>query len=594
MDETKRKSLAFFVCFFLFLIWLQIVWTPFRQNLEPKPEKKQEAATDSTDAAKESAETIAAVDPSLPKTGFPSEEELAAAGQLRVETDRLITTISLLGGRTKEIRLKDYKETVKKKSPLLNLVHHKLPQGAESLPYPFGVNVGEETDSWVQYSLKTQDPAQTSNEILLSGAENKVVTLEGRLFDGSVITKNFHFFGDKYFVDISVESAKAAAEALPVAIEWNQVEPALPEQRNTRLDSRSFVWFNGETASRELMHSFDSQRATLPPNGRKDLEPVTWISEGDRYFGITFIAIDSLDGSKTTSRPASIFGTENLHGIALQGKPDGTLLTRAYLGPKSYSTLEALGYRMELNVDFGILSFISVPLLLLLQFLYNQLGNYGLAIIALTILVKTALFRLTAAQLKSMKAMQSLKPEMDRIKNTIEDKQKQNTELMALYKKKGVNPMGGCLPILVQMPIFIGLFYTLQEALELRHSPFIFWIKDLSAPEELMIFGIGIPLMVILFVISMVVQQWLQPTPGMDPLQRKMMMIMPIVLGFMFVSFPAGLTLYWLTNNLISIGQTKALQLDAKRSTILVTTAVSVGVFLLGWILVLLSNSLRY
>ena len=160
---------------------------------------------------------------------------------------------------------------------------------------------------------------------------------------------------------------------------------------------------------------------------------------------------------------------------------------------------------------------------------------------------------------------------------------------MSLYKKRGVNPLGGCLPILLQMPIFIGLYSALMLAVELRHAPFALWVHDLSAPEKLMLGGFGIPVMVLLFITSMLIQQWITPS-NIDPTQKKMMMVMPLIFGFMFAKMPAGLTLYYLTNNLISIGQQRAIQGKGGKSAVLVTASVSLAVFLFAFALVKLGN----
>ncbi|MCB0359410.1 MAG: YidC/Oxa1 family insertase periplasmic-domain containing protein, partial [Bdellovibrionales bacterium] len=252
---------------------------------------------------------------------------------------------------------------------------------------------------------------------------------------------------------------------------------------------------------------------------------------------------------------------------------------KIFVGPKKYELLESIDNGYERNINFGWTGFVAAPLLMLLHFFYHILGNYGLAIVGLTILVKFALFPLTNASFKQMKAMQEIQPEMKRIRETVKDKQQQQLELMALYKKNNVNPLGGCLPMLLQMPIFIGLYSALLLAIELRHAPFALWINDLSVAERLHVGGVGIPVMVMLMMVSMVVQQWMMPATG-DPMQKKIMMVvMPVVFGFLFVNFPAGLTLYWLSNNLISIAQSRAVSHGNPRLALKHTTFVAVGWF---------------
>jgi len=191
-----------------------------------------------------------------------------------------------------------------------------------------------------------------------------------------------------------------------------------------------------------------------------------------------------------------------------------------------------------------------------------------------------------------MKAMQDLAPELKRIRESVADKQEQQLQMMALYKKKGVNPLGGCLPMVVQLPIFIGLYFGLRVSFSLRHEPFAFWINDLSAPEYLNVAGVGIPVLVVLMVLAMIFQQQTTPTPSMDPAQKKIMMLMPFMMGtFFFIwAFPAGLTLYWLTSSVISIGQQKGLQSDLKISALQLTLLVSAATFIIALIMALVGN----
>ena len=191
----------------------------------------------------------------------------------------------------------------------------------------------------------------------------------------------------------------------------------------------------------------------------------------------------------------------------------------------------------------------------ILQFLHRIFGNWGVDIILLTVLVKAAFWPLSKKSFDSMKAMQKLQPEMEKIKERFaDDKQKLSQETMELYKRHKVNPLGGCLPMVLQMPVFFGLYQLLQNTIELRHAPFALWITDLAAPERLMIAGYGIPVLTLLLGASMFLQQKMTPSAA-DPTQQRIMMLMPVVFTFMFINFPAGLTLYWLTQNILTIGQ---------------------------------------
>jgi YidC/Oxa1 family membrane protein insertase len=190
-----------------------------------------------------------------------------------------------------------------------------------------------------------------------------------------------------------------------------------------------------------------------------------------------------------------------------------------------------------------------------LRLLHTVTGNYGVDIILLTALVRIATIPLTQKSFKSMREMQKIQPQLKRVQEQYKDDQaKLQKEMMELYKSHGVNPFSGCAPMVLQIPIFVGLYNALLHAIELRHAPFALWITDLSSPERLMVAGVGIPVMTLLMGGTMLVQQWLTPQQG-DPTQRQMMMIMPVVFTFMFFNFPSGLVLYWLVSNLLGIAQ---------------------------------------
>jgi len=220
-----------------------------------------------------------------------------------------------------------------------------------------------------------------------------------------------------------------------------------------------------------------------------------------------------------------------------------------YMGPKDSEALEALHDDLDLTVDYGILFFISQPLFALLKWLFSILGNWGFAIIAITVIVKTLLYPLTKAQYTSMAKMRNLQPKIAAMKEKYgEDKQKFGQAMMEMYKKEKVNPAGGCFPLLLQMPIFLALFYVFLESVELRHAEFGLWLTDLSAMDPYFILPV-------LFGVSMFVTQKLQPMTATDPMQQKMMMWMPVIFSVFFLWFPSGLVLYWLVSNVISIIQ---------------------------------------
>ncbi len=212
---------------------------------------------------------------------------------------------------------------------------------------------------------------------------------------------------------------------------------------------------------------------------------------------------------------------------------EATLAATLYIGPKIQDRLEAVAPNLELTVDFGWLWFIANPLFWLLDHIHDLIGNWGWSIVILTLLVKTALLPLSAKAYKSMARMRKLGPEMQRLKEQYgDDRQKMSQEMMKFYQKEKINPLGGCLPILVQMPVFIALYWMLLESVELRHAPFMFWITDLSVKDPYFVLPI-------LMGASMFVQQLLNPTPP-DPTQAKIMKLLPVVFTFFFLWFPAA------------------------------------------------------
>jgi YidC/Oxa1 family membrane protein insertase len=232
-----------------------------------------------------------------------------------------------------------------------------------------------------------------------------------------------------------------------------------------------------------------------------------------------------------------------------------------YVGPKEFSALNAVNPSLDRAIDFGWSHFIARPLLSLLRLSHSVTGNYGIDIILLTVLVKLIFFPLSLKSFKSMAEMQKLQPQLEQLRAQYQnDREALNREMMEMYRRHKINPLGGCLPLLVQFPVFIGLYQALMMAIELRQAPFFGWIQDLSQPDRLGTFALpfvdppGVPVLTILMGGTMIMQQAMTPMPG-DPVQQKMMMLMPIIFTIMFVNFPAGLVLYWLVNNVLSIAQ---------------------------------------
>ncbi len=256
---------------------------------------------------------------------------------------------------------------------------------------------------------------------------------------------------------------------------------------------------------------------------------------------------NSFQARKLSSNNIYLFGYTS-PVVEVPAGSQGKLSAQLYIGPKDQYRLEEITPGLNLTVDYGFLWWLSQPLFALLTILHGFLNNWGAAIIVLTMIVKALLYPLSAASLRSMAKMRKLQPEMERLKERYgDDRQQFSQEMMELYKKEGANPLGGCLPILLQMPVFLALYWTLMESVQLRHAPFILWIEDLSSMDPYFVLPI-------LMGISMYITQMLNPQPA-DPVQAKVFKFMPIMFTFFFLWFPSGLVLYWFINNLLSIMQ---------------------------------------
>ena len=282
---------------------------------------------------------------------------------------------------------------------------------------------------------------------------------------------------------------------------------------------------------------------------RKKL-PGGWIAMIQHYFLSAWIpAADQTHtySTRTTSTGFYIGGFV-APAVAVDPGQTGTVAAGLYLGPKDQYRLQAISEYLDLSVDYGWLWWMAQPLFWLLINIYERTGNWGVAIILLTVLIKAAFFHLSATSYRSMANMRRVQPRMMEIRERHgDDRQKQSQAMMELYRKEKINPLGGCLPILVQMPVFIALYWVLMESVELRQAPFLGWIKDLSVMDPYFI----LPL---LMGASMWFQQTLNPPPP-DPMQAKIMQWLPVIFTFFFLWFPAGLVLYWVSNNILSITQ---------------------------------------
>ncbi len=281
----------------------------------------------------------------------------------------------------------------------------------------------------------------------------------------------------------------------------------------------------------------------------------SWISMIQHYFFTAWLPTNSDSNKKTIYTRLLSIDNKNNYQIAsvdsyvnLSPGKSETFYSKLYIGPKVQAEITDLAPGLALTVDYGVLTFLAAPLFWVLEKIHLIFGNWGWSIIMLTILIKIVFFKLSESSYKSMAKMKKLTPRMTALKERYGDDKKQFSEaLMKIYKEEKVNPLGGCLPILIQIPVFIALYWVIIESVEMRHAPFIGWIQDLSSADPLYILPV-------LMGISMYAQQKLNPAPT-DPMQAKIFLTLPFVFTFLFATFPSGLVLYWVTNNILSIAQ---------------------------------------
>lgn len=445
------------------------------------------------------------------------------------------------GGAVKSFVLKKYKKDLKDDSPGINLVNVSPPL------LPLGLKIGASTTLDLRnYPFRSKAPETI--ELKSPGQETELV-FTADLGNRALLKKTFTIRNDSYYIHMTLALENAAAGSYSIFL-YNR-----PFKEDNRYIFAGPSYYSG---------SLNEVKLDKTGEGQEFSGNVDWLSYGDNYFMTALIPeltqgpwnikfLKLADDGLTESSMA--------HAIA----PDRTSPLIAdmglYFGPKEIERLKGVGHNLEKAINFGWFDPIAKPLLYLLNFLYKYLHNYGVAIIVLTILIKLAFWPLAQKSAKSMKTMQKLQPKLQKLKEKYgDDKERLNKELMQLYRTYKVNPMSGCLPMIIQIPVFFALYKVLLMAIELRHAPFALWINDLSAPDRLMIPGVeipmlgGIPVLTLLMGLSMWLQQKMSPT-SMDPTQAKMMQLLPVVFTFMFINFPSGLVLYWLVNNVLSIVQ---------------------------------------
>ncbi|GAB4389096.1 MAG: membrane protein insertase YidC [Thermodesulfovibrionales bacterium] len=473
---------------------------------KPEPARKPAA-----EAPREAA-PAAPVVPAAPQAPQPSEAA-APARTIRVETDLFIAEISSRGGTLESWRLKEFRDE-KTGEPV-------------SLLQPGGVYPALAVGSGGDFSISNRDFHVTGGDLDLQAAGETGSVVFEYAGDGYSIRRTYTFRQGTYLFDLRDEVAGLRDYEITLGGYFG-IHTFAPD----RLSHTGPVVLSG-TDRIEV-------KAKKLEGAVSYTEDLKWIAEEDKYFFSSIVPPKGLGQARA-------WKVQDTAVVALVGEA-GAYDMKVYAGPKSLDRLKLLGLGLEHIVDFGFFSVIARPIFWLLQKFYALVGNYGWAIVLLTIVVRVPFIPLVNKSQRSMKKMQQISPKMQEIKEKYKkDPQKMQKEMMELYKKNKVNPLGGCLPMLLQIPVFFALYKVLMISIELRDAPWALWITDLSQKDPFYILPIVMG-------ISMVVQQKMTPSAG-DPRQQKLMMFMPVIFTFLFLSFPAGLVLYWLVNNLLSIVQ---------------------------------------
>lgn len=431
---------------------------------------------------------------------------------IKVETGLYTATFSSIGGTPKSWMLKRYTGQEGLGVSLLN-------EGG-ILP---ALGIGQKGD----YSLSRLHFNVIGGDLKLDGANNQgTVVFEYAAQDVS-IRRTYTFYSDQYRFDLKDEVAGLPAYEITLGGDFGiydrkgdaHVGPVLLKDADRM-----------EFTAKKL-----KEPKTLPG-------PLKWIAQEDKYFFSAIVPKGGFDEARAWRERDSDL-------ISLRGGPKaGAYELMLYAGPKEHDSLKAYGVGLEHIIDFGFFSVVARPIFWVLKVLNGVVGNYGWAIVFLTILVRIPFVPIVNKGQKAMKRLQEIQPRMQEVRERFKkDPQRMQQEMMELYKKHKVNPMGGCLPILLQIPVFFALYKVLLIAIELRGAPFTLWIKDLSQKDPYYVLPIVMG-------ITMVIQQKMTPSAG-DPKQQKLMMFMPVIFTFMFLNFASGLVVYWLVNNLLSIAQ---------------------------------------
>ena len=530
--DTRRLILVLIFTFSSFMLWES--WQKYNQ---PKPAANAVATTTPGSAAPTPSVSL---QPGSTGSAAPvvSAAAIAPVGEtFIVSTDLLKATISAQGGDLVELELLRYKEHGNKDKNffLFEAKHQYMAQSGL---------IGEGLPTHRSIFKRVEGPTE-----LAEGANELKIRLEADAADGVKVTKILTFKRGSYLVDVAWEIANGSAKAFaPHAYFQLQRNDVAPEGETMMVSTFTgpAVYTDAEKYQKIAFGDIASDKAKFAKTADNG-----WLAMVQHYFVSAWVPKDKtpreyymrkLEGGNSFQAGLIVPVAEIAPGAK------GETSVSLYAGPQEQAALKELSPGLDLVVDYGWLTVVAAPIFWALQAIHGIVGNWGWAIIVLTVILKGIFFPLSAASYKSMAKMKLLTPRLTQLKERFgDDKQRLNQEMMKMYQTEKVNPLGGCLPILVQIPVFIALYWVLLGAVEMRDAPWTMWIHDLASPDPYFILPV-------IMIISMFVQTKLNPTPP-DPIQAKVIMAMPLIFGVMFLWFPAGLVLYWVVNNILSIAQ---------------------------------------
>jgi YidC/Oxa1 family membrane protein insertase len=459
---------------------------------------------------------------------------------IQVKTDVLHLAIDLTHGDVVSAQLLHYPQSTEDSSPF------RLLSDKPATRYNAGSNLFV-TDQQNVKLLNINFTSQQQSYELKQGEKQLTVSLQGKTEDGLTLQKEFIFKEGSYLIQVRYHIQNQGQIPWKGYFNTQLLRRAPPEDKSSMFHIGSFT---GASLSIPGKHRYQKiSFADMDKVNYSEEAKGGWIAMQQHYFLTAWVPAANQNHTFYTRAANHDYSIGSVsEAIHLNPGERTTVGSQLYLGPENTQVLKSIAPFLDLTVDYGLLWFLSSILFSLMKLIYNVVGNWGWSIVLVTVLIKLAFYRLSATSYKSMAGMRKLQPKLQALRERYgDDKAKISQETMALYRQEKINPLGGCLPILIQIPVFIALYWVLLESVELRQAPFLFWIRDLSSADPYHV----LPL---IMGATMLVQQKLNPAPP-DPMQAKLMMFLPILFTGLFWSFPAGLVLYWIVNNTLSILQ---------------------------------------